>query len=342
MNKTCCLVLAAGIGKRMLSDKPKVLSTVLFEPMIQWVMSAATNCDIKDVCVVTGYKSNLVEECLKKLEYNYETVIQKQRKGTAHAVITAESFLKKHIDKDVLILGGDAPFISESVIRNSYNFHKEKNNSATIISSRVENPFGYGRIVRNQKNYNVAAIVEEKDAVNAQRAIKEINSGAYWFKVDDLLKNIYDISNDTAQKEYYLTSVIKILIDRNFKVDAFETLSSDVALGANDCSQLRFLNEIARKRVIDNLISMGANIPCCDGVVIGRKVKIGEGTTIFPGTILNGKTSIGKGCIIGPNTQVIDSTIGDGVEMNSSYCKNSNISSNLKVGPFESLVNLSR
>lgn len=337
MLNVCCLILAAGNGKRMLSDKPKVLSSVLFDSLIEWVISTVDSCKIKDICVVTGFMSELVEEHLNSLPYKYHSVIQKERKGTAHAVMTADSFLSKYLDSDVLILGSDSPFIDKKTILDSYKMHKNNNNSVTIVSVKLDEPYGYGRIIRDYKS-DIVAIVEEKDANLQQKSIQEINSGVYWFKVNDLLNNLYDVSNNTAQGEFYLTSLIQLFIKENLKVNAYKAESNDIVLGANDCNQLKVLNEIARNKIIENFVSRGINIPFSDGVVIGRKVIIGQGTTILPGTILSGTTNIGKNCIIGPNSQIMDSTIGNNVRVNYSYCKNSTIENNKSVGPFETLV----
>ena len=340
LDNVCCVILAAGEGKRMKSNIPKVLSSVLFEPMVGWVVNAVVKSNISNICVVTGYKHELVHKYLEGLEHNLETVIQEERKGTAHAVMTAGNFLKKHIDGDVLILGGDAPFIDKATIIKAYKIHKNSNNSATIISSVIENPTGYGRIIREQKDYNVEAIIEEKDATFSQKSIKEINSGAYWFKVRDLLEFIYSVTDNTSQNEFYLTSVIELLIKGGKRVDAFEASSPDVALGANDTCQLQRLNEIARKKVLDGLIENGVKIPCTDGIIVGRWVQVGSGTTILPGTILTGKTIIGRECIIGPCTQIIDSSIGDNTVVNNSYCKSSVIKDNQKIGPFASFYKI--
>ena len=339
MEKTCCVILAAGEGKRMKSSIPKVLSSVLFEPMVGWVINSVVNCNIDKICVVAGYRHELVEKYVQGLEYSLEVIIQQERKGTAHAVMTALPFLNKYLDGDVLILGGDAPFVDKKTITKAHKIHKNSNNSATIISSRLENPCGYGRIVRNNEDYNVEAIVEETDATFSQRSIKEINSGAYWFKVKDLIRYLSKITNETLQGEYYLTSIIKLMIDAGLRVDAFETTSYNVALGANDVSQLHRLNEIARNKVIDGMMENGVKIPCRDGIIIGKWVEIGEGTSVLPGTILTGKTKIGRECIVGPNTQIIDCIVDDNVTITQSYCKNSSIKSSSEVGPFASIIN---
>ncbi len=340
MNNVCCVILAAGDGKRMKSNIPKVLSSVLFEPMLGWVINSVVRCDISNICVVTGFKHELVQEYLKSLGHSFESVMQSERKGTAHAVMTALPFLQKHAKGDVLVLNGDAPFIDKATITKAYKIHKNSNNSATIISSKLENPTGYGRIIRNSMDYDVEAIIEEQDASFSQRSIKEINSGAYWFKVSDLINHIGKISDATSQNEFYLTSMIKILIDSGYRVDAFETSSPDVALGANDTSQLQRLNEIARNKVIDGLMENGVKIACRDGIIIGKWVQIGCGSSILPGTILAGKTVVGKECIVGPNSHIIDCQVGDGANIHNSYCKNSIVLENQQVGPFASLINV--
>lgn len=340
MNDVCCVILAAGEGKRMKSNIPKVLSPVLFEPMVGWVINSVVTCNINNICVVTGYKHELVRSYLSNLGYDLESVVQKERKGTAHAVMTAFPFLERYIGGDVLVLNGDAPFIDKATITKAYKIHKNSGNSATIISSKLDNPCGYGRIIRNNFDYDVEAIVEEQDASFSQRSIKEINSGAYWFKVKDLINYLGKITNNTSQNEYYLTSVIELFIGDGLRVDAFETSASDVTLGANDTCQLQRLNEVARNKVIEGLLESGIKIPCSDGVIVGKWVQVGSGTTILPGTILSGKTVIGKECTIGPNTQVIDSVIGDNTVLNQSYCKNSIISDNKEIGPFVSFVNI--
>lgn len=340
MNNVCCVILAAGEGKRMKSNIPKVLSPVLFEPMVGWVINSVVTCNISNICVVTGYKHELVRSYLSGLGYNLESVVQEERKGTAHAVMTSLPFLKKYLSGDVLVLNGDAPFIDKATITKAYKIHKNSGNSATIISSKLNNPCGYGRIIRNSFDYNVEAIVEEQDASFSQRSIKEINSGAYWFKVKDLIDYLGKITNNTSQNEYYLTSVIKLFIDDGLRVDAFETSSSDVALGANDTCQLQRLNEVARNKVIEGLLESGIKIPCRDGVIVGKWVKVGSGTTILPGTVLSGNTTIGKECTIGPNSQIIDCVIGDNTVINHSYCKKSEVAENKEIGPFAALVNI--
>lgn len=248
MENVCAVVLAAGEGKRMKSDKPKVLSEVLSQPMLKWVIDAIKKANINEICVVAGFKHEMVKEYISSINLNCDLVVQHERKGTAHAVIMAEDFLKRNLHKEVLILNGDAPFIDEKTIKESFSLHQKEKNSATVISATIENPFGYGRIVRDEFTKNLKLIVEQKDADENTQRINEVSSGAYWFNVEDLLSVIHNISNDNIQNEFYLPDAIKLLLEKEMSVNAFLAESSEIVLGANDKEQLEKLNDIARSK----------------------------------------------------------------------------------------------
>lgn len=336
MKNKCCIILAAGEGKRMKSDKPKVLSEVLFKPMLKWVIDAALASNIDDICVVSGYKHEIVEDYINKMNIKCDNVIQHERKGTAHAVIMAKDFLNKHKGGDVLILGGDAPFIDPDTINMAYKQHIEEKNSVTVISANLSDPFGYGRIVRDS-NLKLSKIIEQKDADESIRSIKEVNSGAYWFNIDALVSVLSNVKNNNAQGEYYLPDTIKLLLNEGCNVNACVSNNFEIVLGANDSNQLHSLNKIARDNIIKKFISAGVSIPCDDSIIIGCDVKISKGTTILPSTIIMGDSSIGANCVLGPNTQIINSTVDDNTRINSSVCVNSMISSNKNIGPFKVL-----
>ena len=330
MEKVCTLILAAGEGKRMQSPYPKVLSKVLFKPMIKWVIDAVHGADINSVGIVCGFKHEILQNYINNLNdnYCYDTFIQNERKGTAHAVIIAERFLKSHLDHDILILAGDAPLIDSKTIRDSFEFHKNNKNVATIISAKVNNPYGYGRIVRNLINDKITAIVEQKDADENTRIINEVNSGAYWFNVSELLNVIHNISNNNAQKEYYLPDAIRLFLDKGLKVDAFVAESENTILGANDREQLSQLNSIARDEILSFHMKNGTDIPIKDGVIIGKDVEIKDNVCILPGSIVIGNSKIEKNCIIGPNVFIEDCTISDSSSISFSKYNNEVISSN--------------
>lgn len=336
---TCCVILAAGEGKRMNSGLPKVLLSVLFKPMIMWALEAVQKSNIEDICVVKGFKRELVQEYVDRTKVKCESVIQDERRGTAHAVMMARDFLIRHKGGDVFILGGDSPFIDKDTILNSYELHKSRDNSLTIISAKVDNPFGYGRIVRDDINNSVIEIVEEKDAKEKQRNINEINSGAYWFKVDDLISHLFTVSDDTFQNEYYLTSIIKPFLNANLRIDAFEASSPDVVLGANDMAQLEKLNLMARKKVIDKLVSEGVDIPNREGVMISNDAVIHPSATILKNTVILGKTIIEEGAVIGPSSQIVDSKIGKKAVVASGYCEKSVVQDGRIVEPFTIINN---
>ena len=173
----CAVILAGGEGKRMKSNKPKTLSPVLGKPMLLWVISAVRNAGVDDLCVVKGFKKEDVEEFLSTLDFNVESVFQAERLGTGHAVMMAKDFLKAH-DGNVVILNGDAPFMTAETIKNSLEQHTKSGCAATVISARVDDPHGYGRIVRDTDG-SLKAIVEHKDADEETLKIDEVNSGGY-------------------------------------------------------------------------------------------------------------------------------------------------------------------
>ncbi|BED92157.1 MAG: NTP transferase domain-containing protein [Candidatus Improbicoccus pseudotrichonymphae] len=312
MSKLNCIVLAAGKGIRMKTNKPKVLSEVLFEPMLGWVLDSVCDCGIKDICVVLGYKYNLVMDFLNKSGYNCEIAMQSRRCGTAHAIKCASEFLKRNEDNYVLILNGDSPFIDRKTIMSSFDYHKKNKNVCTIITTELDNPEGYGRILRDD-NENVCAIVEEREACKETKQISEINSGAYWFNISELLKYL-ELIKKSYSGEYYLTSIVKLFIDAGLKVGTYK-VDAGIVLGANTPEQLENLNNLAKINIISKLEEQGIHIPCKDNVTIGKNVEIGEGTMILQDVEISGKTKIGKNCVIGPNTIISEGEIEDNAKV---------------------------
>lgn len=334
MTNTCAIVLAAGAGTRMKSNMPKVLSKVLFRPLLKWVLDALNLAEIASVCIVTGYKSEVVIDYINTLPTQYKTVLQNEQKGTAHAVLTAKDFLVENIEKDVLVLNGDSPFVDKKTIQNAYNLHKTQNNAATVISAKIKNPFGYGRIVRDNHTSTLAAIIEQKDADEQTQKINEVSSGAYWFNVRALLQVLGDIKNDNTQGEFYLPDAIKLLLARRLNVNAYISESEKTVLGANNPRQLNELNKIARDHILSELMDNGVDIPCADGIIVTDTARIGQGTCILPGTIIKGETIIGTNCTIGPNAQIDNCIIGNNMTITASHCVNSRLLNDTKIRPF--------
>jgi len=329
MKKTCAVILAGGQGKRMRSDLPKPMFRVLDIPMLDWVTRACEDSGIEDICVVTGFNSEVIE---KHLNGKYHTVFQSERKGTGHAVMMAEEWLRERADSDVLVLNGDAPFIDNETILGAHWLHCDKGNAVTVITAEVDEPKGYGRILRTADG--IKGIIEERDASDEQRKIKEINSGAYWFDTERLLDALGKIKPENAQGEYYLTDTVSVLIGEKFRADAYISSNSDTVLGANDRKGLLMLNNSARFAIINKLMDEGVEFTCTDGVTIGRDVRVGKGTVIHKGVILKGNTVIGENCEIGPDCLIENCQVGDSTSLNTVQAFDSVIENRVKMGPF--------
>lgn len=325
----CAVILAGGQGKRMRSELPKPMFEVLGEPMLEWVIRSCEEAGINDICVVKGYNAEVIEEYL---DGRYDTVLQEERKGTGHAVMTAQRWIKEKGAQNVLILNGDAPFVDDATISGSFAHHIKTDSAVTVITAEIDEPKSYGRIIRSENG--LRGIVEEKDATLEQKNIREINSGAYWFKTDKLIAALAELKPNNAQNEYYLTDTVFILLDMGERADAFKAKNPDVVLGANDRKGLLMLNDTARKAIIEKLLDNGVEFLCTDGVSIGRNVKIGAGTKILQGTIIRGDTEIGENCAIGPNCIIEDCKVGNKVTLNSVQAFDSVVEDNAKIGPF--------
>lgn len=327
MSRKTCIILAAGDGKRMKSEKPKVLMEVAFEPMLIWVIDSALSSEIDKIGVIIGNNAELIKERLSKYK-NCETFLQAERKGTGHAVMCAESLLRER-KGDVLVLCGDAPFMDSETVNGAYELHKSAGNAVTVITAEIENPSGYGRIIRDEGG-RLVAIIEEKDCDFKQREIREVNSGAYWFDTERLLSVLPKLTAENKSGEYYLTDTVGLL---SGKAGAYKTKNSKVTLGANDRKGLRRLNKIAAETLIDGHLDNGVDI-IGESSVIGRNAVIGKDTLIMPNTIIKGDTVIGKGCVIGPNTLIDDCEVGENVVLNNVWACGSVIGDDVKVGPF--------
>ncbi|MCL2580568.1 MAG: bifunctional UDP-N-acetylglucosamine diphosphorylase/glucosamine-1-phosphate N-acetyltransferase GlmU [Oscillospiraceae bacterium] len=332
MEKVCAILLAAGDGKRMKSQKPKVLCEVLFQPMITWVTNALAEAGIENCCAVLG---SGVEQVRAVLPEHYATALQQERKGTGHAVMMAADYIKSGGFTDVVVLCGDAPLIKPQDIKAVYGQHKADGNAATVFVAHLSDPAGYGRIVRD-KDGGVSAIVEQADADPKTQKINEINAGVYWFDAKFLLEALDGISTSNAKGEYYLTDTVGAAVKGDRRVGAYTTHFT-AAMGANDRLGLSALNKMAQYYVLDRLLSDGVDIPFRDQVVVGPNVKISADTTILPGCILKGDTTIGEGCEIGPNTQLTNTVVGNGCKVVASFVDSSQLEDGVSIGPMANI-----
>ena len=243
MSKNCAVILAAGEGKRMKANKPKPMMEVLDRPMIDWVLDATEASGVNDTILVVGaYGEQLVDHCGDRSAICW----QQERLGTGHAVMMALDYLNASDAENVLILNGDAPFMDAATIAESLALHEANGNAVTVISARLDDPFGYGRIIQGADG-SFERIVEQKDATEEEKAIRNVNSGAYWFRREDLIASLGKLTTDNAAHEYYLTDTIYILKQEGKNAGVFVTENADVVLGANDREQLQALNDIAAR-----------------------------------------------------------------------------------------------
>jgi bifunctional UDP-N-acetylglucosamine pyrophosphorylase/glucosamine-1-phosphate N-acetyltransferase len=238
------IILAAGKGKRMKSDLPKVLHPLLARPMIQYVIDTAHAIGSKQVVLVVGHKKELVMEATRNSDVNY--TFQKQQLGTGHAVLqTAELF--RDYTGHILVLSGDVPLLTKATLEKLIKVHREDDPLASLLTAHMPDPTGYGRVVRNDNGF-VSQIVEHKDADEKIQQIKEINVGIYIFKSQPLFETLPQISNQNSQGEYYLPDVIKVFVDRGEKVAALMTSDEQETHGINDLNQLKHAEKILAAR----------------------------------------------------------------------------------------------
>ncbi|MDU4938562.1 MAG: bifunctional UDP-N-acetylglucosamine diphosphorylase/glucosamine-1-phosphate N-acetyltransferase GlmU [Clostridium sp.] len=324
----CALILAAGQGKRIKSDIPKVLHKVCGKEMVNHVIDNMRKACIQDVNVIVGKGAELVKEGTKSRCVSYS--LQEEQLGTGHAVKCAKSFLEGK-DGVVAIFAGDAPLTKVETIERLMNEHIEKNNSATLLSAFVDDPTGYGRIIRNGDE--VVKIVEHKDCNEEELKVNEMNAAMYCFDIKELLSSLDKLSNNNSQGEYYLTDVIGILKEAGKRVGAVVADYEDT-IGVNSRTQLAEAEEILRSRINNMHLENGVTLIDPKTTYIGTDVEIGKDTIIYPNNIIEGKTVIKENCTILQNCRIKDSIIESGVEVQASVVLESKIGENTTVGPF--------
>lgn len=324
----CALILAAGQGKRIKSDLPKVLHKVCGKEMVNHVIDNMRKSGIDDVNVIIGKGAELVKENTKDKNVSYS--VQAEQLGTGHAVICAKEFLEGK-DGLVAIFAGDAPLTTVETVEKLVEEHVSKNNSATLLSAYVEDPTGYGRIIRDGDE--VLKIVEHKDCNEEELKVNEMNAAMYIFDIKELLSSLDELSNDNAQGEYYLTDVIGILKSKGKRIGAVVT-EYEETIGVNSRVQLAEAEEILRNRINTMHLENGVTLIDPKTTYIGIDVEIGRDTIIYPNNIIEGNTKISDNCVILQNCRIKDSTISSGVEIQSSVVLESEIGENTTVGPF--------
>ncbi len=329
------IILAAGEGTRMKSKLPKVAHKVCGKPLLAHVVKSAIEANVEKNIVIVGHKSDIVKKSIEEEVIFIEQPIgENVPYGTAFAVKQA----KEHINDDdiVLVLCGDTPLITSGVLEEFTKCHKDGGFKATVLTSEMGIPTGYGRIIRSE-NQEVECIVEEKDATEEQRKVTEVNSGIYCFEGKSLKFVLEKINNNNIQKEYYLTDALDILRNEGLKVGGYKISDSGEIQGINSKVQLADAEKIMRSRINEKLMLDGAIIIDPENTYIGSDVKIGRDTVINPGVTIEGTTTIGEDCEIGINTRIKNSKIGNHVEILSSNIVDSIIGDDSTIGPFANL-----
>ncbi|WP_282559215.1 bifunctional UDP-N-acetylglucosamine diphosphorylase/glucosamine-1-phosphate N-acetyltransferase GlmU [Paenibacillus sedimenti] len=327
--KLMAIVLAAGQGKRMKSKLYKVLHPVVGKPMVGHVVDTLKHIEAARTLVIVGYGAEAVQDYLgDRVEY----ALQEQQLGTGHAVLQAKDALGSEEGMTIVICG-DTPLISEETLKSMIGLHQDSGASATILTAKLDNPFGYGRIIRGEDN-RVARIVEQKDCTPEEAAVQEMNTGTYIFDNRKLFDALASVTNNNVQNEYYLTDVIGILAGQGEVVQGYCMADVTESIGVNDRVGLAEAERLFKERINRQHMLNGVTIIDPANTYIEVGVTIGMDTVLLPGTILRGRTVIGDNCTIGPQTEIIDSTINDEVTIKQSVLQDAYVDSNASVGPF--------
>lgn len=293
------IILAAGKGTRMKSQIPKVLHKIFDKTLLGYVIDAVNDTGFADEnLVIVGHQSEKVEEFVRENYSNAKTILQSPQLGTGHAVSMAIPHLKD-FDGEIIILCGDTPLITSETIKNFVEFHRNNNSDLTVMSAIFEKPTNYGRIVRSDDG-RVESIVEEKDATEEQKSIKEINAGIYCINWNKIKYAFSELKTNNAQGEYYLTDIVKWGNEKGLSVNAYVIENNEEIFGINSKLNLSEAGKMLNRRIINKHLVNGVTIIDPDNTWISPDTEIEPDTIIYPSCYIEGKNKIGKNCKIGP------------------------------------------
>jgi bifunctional UDP-N-acetylglucosamine pyrophosphorylase/glucosamine-1-phosphate N-acetyltransferase len=333
-NPVHVVVLAAGKGTRMRSDLPKVLHKVNGVPMLTHVLRAAASLGPASVVVVLGHKAETVRTTYAS-DPSVRFVVQEQQLGTGHALLQALPQLAGATG-DLLLLYGDVPLLTAATLSALLARHRETGAAATVLTAKVDQPYGYGRIVR--QDGAIARIVEERDATAAERAIKEINAGIYALALEPLGPAVGSLAPQNAQGEYYLPDLVGIYRRRGLGVSTLTLPSADEIRGVNSRRELAEVSRLVRNAKNEELMAAGVTLIDPATTYVEPDVQVGPDTVLHPNVYLEGTTSVGAACEIHAGTRLVNATIGDRVTVRN-YCviADSTVESDAVLGPFAHL-----
>ena len=331
---THVVILAAGQGTRMKSQTPKVLHPVAGRPMLERVLQTAASLDPATVTLIVGHRAEAIRQHLAARN-DLRFALQEPQLGTAHALQQAEPALKGQ-SGTLILLSGDVPLLTVTTLQRLLETHRGANAAATVVTATVDRPYGYGRIVR--KDGRIARIVEERDASQAERQIKEINSGIYAFDLEPLWEALRGIASQNAQGEFYLTDLIAIYRRRKLPVETLHIDNPAEIRGINSRTELAEVSRLVRQTKNEELMAAGVTLVDPATTYIDADVEVGPDTVIHPGVVLEGQTKIGSACEIRGGVRIADSQLGDRVTVNN-FCLivGAQVADGVSVGPFAHL-----
>jgi bifunctional UDP-N-acetylglucosamine pyrophosphorylase/glucosamine-1-phosphate N-acetyltransferase len=333
MMKNYAIVLAAGKGTRMKTELPKCAFPILKKPMIDYIVENIEASIVDETVVVVGHQKEVLIDILKdRVEYAHQDI----QRGTGHAVMVTRELLEKKRGTTIIMLG-DMPLINDKIINKVMSYHKDRKNDLTVLTTKFDNPKGYGRIIRDE-NGIIESIVEHNDCTNEQKAINEVNTGIYVVNNSLLFKEIDKIEMNERKGEYYLTDIVQ-LMRNEYKVGTFVLWDSYKVMGVNDLFSISIAEKHLREEINKVHMLNGVSIINPETVTIGHNVQIESNVTIYPNTYITGNSVIKYGSKVGPNTEVHHSIIHEDVVVKHSLVFDSEINSGSTVGPFAHLRN---
>ncbi len=328
---TVGVVLAAGHGKRMRSDLLKVLHPVGGVPMVALVLDALREAGVGRVIAVVGHQREAVRQLLgDRVEY----AVQERQLGTGHALLQARPLIDD--GADAVVLYGDTPLLTPETLARLIRVHREREAAATLLTVTVEDPRGYGRIVRDAAG-RFERIVEEADAGPAEKAIREVNPGIYCFRAGPLFAALERVRPDNAQGEYYLVDVIPDLLAGGFRVETVLTEEPLEVQGVNTRRDLARAEAALRERVLNRLMDSGVTVVDPATTYVSPRARVGRDTVLAPFTVIEGETEVGRGCRLGPGAHITGCRLGDGVRVWHSVLEESQVADGVTIGPFSHL-----
>lgn len=331
--KPTVVILAAGLGTRMKSGLAKALHPLAGRPLIHHVLSAVAEIGPEKVILVLGHQADKVRNAAA--EFRTEMVLQSEQLGTGHAVQQAAEAIAA-APGPVLVLCADTPLLTSKTLKDVIGLHEKSRAAVTLITAMVDDPFGYGRVVRVKSN--VMRVVEEKDATPAQKKIAEVNAGIYCFEKKFLLSSFGGLGRNNAQGEYYLPDTVELARKKKLRVAASLCGDADEVMGVNSRYDLSRAEAVMQRRINRKWMLDGVTMLASDTIFVGSEVTLGRDTVLYPNVRIEGRTKVGEACAVYPGSRIVDSVIANNVTIKDcSVVEESEIAAGAAIGPFAHL-----